>query len=230
MENGNTEITEEIKTETPQESAAVKPQKKKNLFGKIKTKDIALAAVLTGLSILFPLYLPTIDIGITSVTPFSHLAIMLAMFINPIVAVLTCAGALGAFFIKGVNPTILVRAGSHIVFALAGSLIMYKRKGYKGVSFYTVCGIVTLLHAVFEMLSALVAIKVGAPGTISARNILIVLGLITAAHSIFDYSFAVLIYNTLSQARLVKNRFDLRIIKKKKVIAAPEIPAEIPNS
>lgn len=181
---------------------------------KIKTKDIALAAVLTGLSILFPYFLPTIPMGLTTVTPFSHLAIFIACFINPIVAVFTCIGAFLAFFFKGAPVDVQLRAASHIIFALFCSLAMYKKKGYKGVSFYAVGGIITVLHAAAEALAVVFAVTVlGAQWRIgfTLGNVLIYVGLITIAHSIFDYTFAVLIYNTLSQARLVSGRFDLRL-------------------
>ena len=221
MENENTEIIEEIKPEAP--------KKKKKLFGKIKTKNIALAAVLTAISFVLPYFIPSIIIPPDmSVTLLSHTPIFIAMFINPFVAVFTCIGTLGAFMAKPQTmglPTVWIRAGSHIIFAIVGSVIMSKwKKGYKGVSFYTVCGIITLIHAVFEMLSALIAFAIAAPGApavLTSRYIFIVVGLVTVVHSIFDYSFAVLIYNTLSQARLVKNRFDLRIIKKRKIMNNP---------
>ena len=203
----------------------VKPQKirqKKKLF-EFTTKNMILAAVLTGLSLLFPLIFPRIDIGITSVTPFSHLAIMIGVFLNPFVALFTCMGALGAFLITGANLMVLMRATSHIIFAVVGSIFFFKGKGYKGVSFYAVCGIITLLHAIGEMAAALIALAIGVAGALDAYQILVVIGLITCAHSIVDYSFAVIIYNTLRSAKLVDNRFDLRIIKKKK---AKETTAE----
>jgi len=70
----------------------------------------------------------------------------------------------------------------------------------------------------------------GAPAAITFRYVVVVVGLVTVAHSIFDYAFAILIYNTLSQARLVKNRFDLRIVKKKKQEPTKINASEIPNS
>ncbi len=195
-----------------------RPQRK--LF-EFTTKNIILAAVLSGLSLLFPLIFPRIDIGITSVTLFSHLAIMIGVFVNPFVAVFTCIGALGAFAITNAPPTVLARAASHIVFAVVGSVLFHYGKGYKGISFYAVAGMITVLHAVFEMLAALFALLLGAAGTLNAYQILIVVGVITCAHSLFDYAFAVLIYNALSAAKLVNNRFDLRIKKK----APPETAA-----
>lgn len=201
---------------------------------KIKTKDIALAAVLTAISILIPAYAPSIPFdpaGAMTVTPFSHLPIFIASFINPFVAIFTCGGTVLGFFIKGANPVVLVRAASHIIFTLVCSLLMKKGKGYRGLSFYVLCGIVTVLHAAAEILVATFAVHLGflvPPANQQAVfYVLVTVGLLTAAHSIFDYSFAVLIYNTLSQARLVNNRFDLRITKKIKPAEQKIIPNEI---
>lgn len=197
-------------------------EKEKRKF-KIKTKDIALAAVLTAISILIPAYMPSIPFdpaGAMTVTPFSHLPIFIASFINPVVAVFTCGGTVLGFFIKGANPVVLVRAASHIIFALVCSFIMQKGKGYRGLSFYALCGIVTVLHAAAEILVAALAVYLGfliPPNNQKAVfYVLVTVGLLTAGHSIFDYSFGVLIYNTLYQAKLVKNKFDLRIVKKPK--------------
>ena len=222
---------EKIETgaETKEEPQAEKPRQKKKF--RIRTKDIALAAVLTGLSIALPYFMPTIIIPPDmSVTLLSHTTVFIAMFINPVTAILTCLGTLLAFVIKVPYVAVWIRAASHMVFAVIGSFVMYKwKKGYRGVSFYALCGIVTLIHMVAEILSAMLAIAVGAKGAppeITFRYVVVVVGLVTVAHSLFDYTFAVLIYNTLSQARLVNNKFDLRIARKPK----PKPELLTPNS
>jgi len=226
--NPNTEeealkISADTEKEPANAAAGPNHEKKPAKTGdrKIPTKYIAIAAVLTALSILIPLYMPTfyIDPAMTmSVTLFSHLPIMIAMFINPIVTVFTCIGALCAFIIKGTPVTVWARAGSHLIFALTGSLIMhYGKQGYRGLSFYALFVLVLLLHTFGEMLAAVFAISLGATGSITAKYIFVTIGLLNVGHTLLDYSVAVLVYTALGKAKLVDNKFDLRISFKKNI-------------
>lgn len=112
-----------------------------------KTRNIVLAALLTALSMVItfsPLKLPVPQPF--SVTLASHTPTMIAMFINPWVALFTVIGSCLGFWIATGNIIVVIRAASHIVFALAGVLML--KKGHANI-FVTIV-VTSVLHAVAE--------------------------------------------------------------------------------
>ena len=115
---------------------------KKNLAA----KDLALAALLTALSMLITysplkLYIPPF-----SATLGSHVPTMLALFISPVVTLLTVIGScIGFAFVTG-NFIVVLRAASHIVFAMMGAHMI--KKMHLNIFFVTV--ITGLVHALCE--------------------------------------------------------------------------------
>lgn len=92
---------------------------------KISAKTIAISGILIALSVLWTWFMPTLDLGLYwSFTPLSHIFIFFAMMISPAVAVLTAAGTVLGFFLKGANYVLLMRAASHIIFVVAGVLML----------------------------------------------------------------------------------------------------------
>lgn len=113
-----------------------------------KTRNIVLASLLTALSVLitFSFKLPVPQPF--SLTPGSHVPTMIALFINPFVTVLTVVGSCFGFLISTGNPVVILRAASHIFFALLG---MYMIKE-KHMNIFIVIIVTSIIHAGGEAL------------------------------------------------------------------------------
>lgn len=109
-----------------------------------KTKNLVLAALLTALSLLITFLPFKIVLGPFSMTPASHTPTMLAMFINPWVALFTVIGSCIGF--TTLNPVVVIRAASHIIFALVGIYMMDKKK----VNIFATIIVTSILHALAE--------------------------------------------------------------------------------
>ena len=77
---------------------------------------LVLSGLLCAIGMVVPMFMPKIVLGPMSFTLASHVAVFLAMFISPIMAVAVCIGTTLGFFMT--TPFIIaLRAASHIVFA-----------------------------------------------------------------------------------------------------------------
>lgn len=92
-----------------------------------QTKSLAFTAILVAFAILIPMVMPAkIVIGPASFTLASHVPLFLAVFISPQVAVLVALGTSLGFLLAGFPIVIVLRALSHLVFALTGALLLKK--------------------------------------------------------------------------------------------------------
>lgn len=88
------------------------------------------AAILTAVAILIPLVMPIkIVIGPASYTLGSHIPIVMAMFLSPLVALAVAFGSTLGFLMAGFPIIIVFRALSHILFATAGAVYLERSHG-----------------------------------------------------------------------------------------------------
>ena len=88
-----------------------------------KTFSLALTGMLIAVGIVIPMFSPIkIVIEPASFTLASHVAVFIAMFISPSVAVAVSLGTTLGFFLGGFPLTVVLRALTHVIFALAGSI------------------------------------------------------------------------------------------------------------
>lgn len=182
------------------------------------TKIITYSAVLSAVGLAVVMFMPTLNIGITTVTPGSHVALMLAMMIHPIVAAFTGVVTAVAFFLKHAQPEVIFRAFSHLVFAIPGAFLAQKlfkpQEKITDLKKLTVKalvlnGVTALIHAVAEMLAITLAFLIltlamdVANVVVTAQRIFLIVGLITLAHSVVDFFIAYAVYIPLRRARLV---------------------------
>ncbi|WP_422447551.1 ECF transporter S component [Thermoanaerobacterium sp. DL9XJH110] len=134
----------------------------------MKTKSMVTGALLTALSLVIPIafggYL-RIYIPPFSATLASHVPSMLAMLINPLVAVTVGVGSTIGFLII-LGPVVAARAFIHTVFGLAGAILIKK-----GLSFEKAIILTAPIHALgeavmvmlfgFDLYTALVVVGVG---------------------------------------------------------------------
>lgn len=169
----------------------------------IKTQDIVLAALLTALSLLItfsPFKLPVPQPF--SVTLGSHVPTMIALFINPIVAVFTVIGSCIGFAVTTGNPIIVARAGVHIIFALAG---WYMVKN-KGMNIFLAIIVTSILHAGAEAVVVYFATPFVFSEKASMVNGLTWTAFIgTLFHHYVDTAITAPILYALVRARLIKD-------------------------
>lgn len=168
---------------------------------------LVLSGLLCAIGMMVPMCMPKVILGPMSFTLASHVAVFLAMFISPILAVAVCAGTTLGFFLT--TPLIIaLRAGSHIVFAVIGALILKKHpqiidKPGSATIFNIFLGI---MHAICEVLVVTPFFFAGisfseeqiAVGYIT--SVLLLVGAGTVIHSFIDYNIALLVWKPLSKA------------------------------
>ncbi len=117
---------------------------------KIKTKDMVIAALLTSMAILIPNVFPTIPLGPFTATFASHLPVIVAMFISPLVALLAGIGSIIGFAVKGVPVWVVARAAMHVPFAIIGAYMLKKNWNIAITILFTM-----IVHSVLEIVAVL---------------------------------------------------------------------------
>lgn len=153
----------------------------------MKVKEIVWGGLLTSLALIIPLAFGGV-LGI--VTPFftatlaSHVPVMLAMLISPLVAFMVAAGSALGFLIK-LGPLVGARAAMHIIFAVMGAIMI--KRGYS----YPTTLVATLpVHALSE---AIIVLLFG----FTLQKAGVVVGLGTGIHHGIDSLIALAIYASI---------------------------------
>lgn len=174
-----------------------------------KTLQLTLTAVLIAVGIVIPMVMPKIVVEPASFTLASHVAIFLAVFISPWSAVSVCLGTTLGFLIAGLPGVIIIRAASHLLFALLGALWLVRhpdtlKSPWKLVLFGLV---LSLIHGATELAvitplyfsaSELITAKTYASGYFKA--IFLMVGAGTVVHSLIDYTLAILVWQGVGRA------------------------------
>jgi len=153
----------------------------------MRVKEIVWGGILTCLALVIPLSFGGV-LGITvppfSATLASHVPVMLAMVISPLVAFMVAAGSALGFLLK-LGPVIGARAAMHIIFAVMGALML--RRGF---AFKTVLLATLPVHALSE---ALIVLLFG----FTLQKAGVVVGAGTALHHGIDSLIALTVYAVL---------------------------------
>lgn len=169
-----------------------------------KTLKITISAALTALSFVYIVFMPTIDLGVWSFTPFSHMFLFIACFISPYTAIMTFLAVTGGFILKTGNYLIWLRAASHLFFMafLAVYVKFFGLKSKKNITIAAVC--TSILHAGFEILAVVIGLSVGFKGEGSLYYIFLVVGLGTIGHNCLDYFTGLFIYRISKIDKILK--------------------------
>lgn len=153
-----------------------------------KTRELVIAALFAALAMVVPMAfggILTLVIPPFTATVASHVPVMLAMGVSPFVAAMSGLGSALGFFLRLGQPVIAARAAVHVLFGLAGALLV--RRGWRlGWALLAVLP----LHALGE---ALIVLPFG--WTLAKAGIVVGVG--TALHHLLDSLI------TLAVARLV---------------------------
>lgn len=171
----------------------------------IKLYRMVMAALLCAVGIIIPIVMPfKIVIPPASYTLASHVPIFIAMFISPATAAAVALGTTLGFFLGGFPFPIVLRALSHVIFALIGALWLKKRPGtlYHTVESVLFCVVIGLIHAVCEVLIILPLYFGGMLSETVYQSgfffyIFLLVGAGTVLHSSVDYIISILAWRAL---------------------------------
>jgi len=176
------------------------------------TKNLVISALLTAIGILIPIVMqPPFKILIepASFTLASHVPVLISMFVSPLSAVIVSIGTALGFLIAGMPIVIVLRALSHIIFAVIGALLIYKGiVDTKKVSHLTLfCLLIAVIHAASEVLVVLPfyfggGLTAGFYDKGFLTGIIGLVGVGTMIHSSIDFIIAIFVVKVLERAHV----------------------------
>lgn len=169
-----------------------------------KVKIMTISALLSALGILIPMTFPSIKVEPASFTLASHVPVFIAMFISPATAAFVAMVSALGFFIRGYHIVIVLRALTHLIFALIGAFILQKKvnllTSIKNISVFSV--VISLIHAVAEVAVVTYFYWISGMSVLYYEkgyftSVILLVGLGTLIHSIIDFSIAIFVWNPL---------------------------------
>ncbi|VLJ70834.1 membrane protein [Streptococcus pneumoniae] len=160
-----------------------------------KTQFMTMTALLTAIAILIP---PA------SYTLGSHIAIFIAMFLSPLMAVFVILASSFGFLMAGYPMVIVFRAFSHIFFGTLGALYLQKFPDTldKPKSSWIFNFVLAVVHALAEVLACVIFYATSGTNVENMFYVLFVLvGFGTIIHSMVDYTLALAVYKVLRKRR-----------------------------
>lgn len=170
--------------------------------------ELVVAAVLIAVGIVIPAFSPfKLILEPASFTLASHVAIFIAMFISPTVAVAVALGTTLGFLMGGFPIVIVMRAASHVVFALAGALALRHRPRLLDglVPMLVFSALIAVVHAVCEVLTVIPfyfgqGLSAGFYNRGFLVSVILLVGVGTVVHSMVDFAIAVAVWKPLRKA------------------------------
>lgn len=183
------------------------------MSNKSNTQGIVISAILCSIAIIIPMFSPIkIILEPASFTLASHVPIFLAMFISTQTAILVTIGAAIGFLFGGFPLPIVLRALSHLLFVVIGSIYINKNKStiYEKKKSLVYSFVISVVHAVGEVI-IIMPFYFGlslSQGYYDKGFIVSVIGLVgigTIIHSMIDFSLAKYIWNLVPKGEVQKN-------------------------
>ncbi|HAL63890.1 MAG TPA: hypothetical protein DCO93_05540 [Clostridiales bacterium] len=172
---------------------------------KNKTKELALASILTALSVLITYSPLKLVLPFFTLTLGAHVPTMLAIFVGPWVTVMTIIGSCVGFFLTIPAPNsiiVVARAATHIIFAIAG--ISMLKKNY---NIFVIIIITAILHSLAEG----IVVYILTPIILDSATAALAAGGIAAGgtilHHAIDSAITAPILIALTKAKIVKRRY-----------------------
>lgn len=167
---------------------------------------MVLAALLCAVAIVVPIISPLkIQLEPASFTLGSHVAIMIAMFISPVIAVAVNIGATIGFFLAGFPLVIVARAASQVLFAYVGGKYIQK---HKNISLNPFCAHAIIFNIIIGIIHGASEVVACIPFYVSGQmqsylesgffvGIMLLVGCGTVVHSMVDFFIAGVIWKPL---------------------------------
>lgn len=170
---------------------------------------MVVSALLCAVGIVIPMFSPVrVVLEPASFTLASHVPIFIAMFISPGVAAAVAAGTTAGFFLGGFPIVIVMRAATHIVFALIGAFILKSKPSVmerRGPEFMF-CLLLALIHAACEVF-VVMPFYFGegmAQGYYERGffvSVILLVGVGTVVHSTVDFYIARLVWGPIKKVQ-----------------------------
>lgn len=171
---------------------------------KLSTKNMVITALLIAFGIIIPTafgFLRVILPPAFTATLTAHVPIFIAMFVSPTSAIFTAIGTAIGFLVAGLDMVVVIRAASHIIFAIAGAYMIKKKMSV------ALVGIVAaVIHALIEAIVVYLFLAIG--WTTSSDSFVKVAfyttGIGTLIHHVVDYVIAIVLIKALAKTGAVK--------------------------
>lgn len=171
-----------------------------------RVHKLTISALLVAMGILIPIISPVkLILEPASFTLGSHVAIFIALFISPVIAISVSLGTTVGFLISGFPLIITLRALTHVLFAGLGAFWLKRTPSLMDSPFKTqlFSFALGLIHAVAEV--AVVSLFYFG-GNMSAsyynqgflQSVFLMVGIGTVVHSMIDFGIAHIIWKALN--------------------------------
>lgn len=170
--------------------------------------SMIISALLCAIGIVIPIISPLkITMEPASFTLASHVAIFIAMFVSPSTAAFVAFGTAAGFFMAGFPIVVVLRAASHIVFALAGSMYLKKfpntMNSFKSSQVYSF--VIGIVHGLCEVLTVIPfyfgnSMSSGYYAKGFMISVVLLVGVGTVVHSMIDFYLAQAIWKPVTRA------------------------------
>lgn len=183
-------------------------REKQHMKTNSKLNSMVVSALLCAIGIVIPIISPfKIIMEPASFTLASHVAIFIAMFISPSMAAFVTFGTAIGFLMSGFPIVVVLRAASHIVFALIGSFYLKKfpdvLNSFKTSHVYSFA--VGIVHGVCEILVVIpfyfgnhMSYGYYAKGFVA--SVVLLVGVGSLIHSMIDFYLAQVIWKHVAKA------------------------------
>lgn len=175
-----------------------------------KVLHLTMTALLVAIGILIPAISPVkIPLGPAgSFTLASHVAIFLAMFISPFSATAVALGTTVGFWLAGFPFPIVLRALTHVVWAMLGAMWLKKHPAtlYRPGASAVFCIVVAIVHAALETVAIMILFFSGSVVDNGGLwlTVFLPVGVVTLIHSSVDYIISILVWRPISSLKSVR--------------------------
>ena len=176
-----------------------------------KVMVICIAGLLSAIGILIPMFAPKIVIEPASFTLASHVAIFIAMFISPEIAISVALISSFGFFIAGFPLVVVLLALTHLIFATTGAFVLKKHNNIllSPKTMIPFALLISILHAVAEV-TVVSLYYLGTGASMSMYYIFGLVGIGTIIHSLVDFSIALLVWSPLQSVITIPTNAKIR--------------------
>lgn len=178
----------------------------------LNIKNMVISALLCAIGIVIPMFSPIkIVLEPASFTLASHVAIFMAMFISPSIALFVALGSTLGFFLGGFPIVVVLRALSHVIFAYLGATYLKKHPSalstFKSSAVFSLT--IGLIHGLCEVLIVL-PFYMGSnlsQGYYDKGFFYAIIGLVgfgTVIHSMVDLTLSTVIWKAMPKSLMMK--------------------------
>lgn len=174
-----------------------------------RLKKLTIAGMLVAVGILIPMFSPVrVVIEPASFTLASHVVIFMAMFISPLMAVAVSVGTTIGFQFGGFPLVVVLRAGSHALYAFVGAYYLHKiaKEPLSPVKARVFSFAMAIIHAIAEVAVVSVFFFGGTINPMSLEqgffvSVIMLVGVGTIVHSMVDFEIARFVVKPLKKQR-----------------------------